>query len=58
MVYGDAVAILAGDGLLNSAFEVILKKKVRATNAIASGAGCKGMIAGQVSNIKSEDKIC
>lgn len=70
MVYGDAVAILAGDGLLNSAFEVIfkdmflsfdrediLKRKVRAANAIASGAGCKGMIAGQVSDIESEDKI-
>ena len=54
-VYGEALAILAGDGLLTSAFEAMNKdlmlylddanqmaKRIRAINAIAKGAGCTG----------------
>lgn len=69
-VYGDTIAILAGDGLLTTAFEVISKdmmlyfdspekmmKRVNAAYQIASGAGCQGMVAGQVSDIEAENAI-
>ena len=68
-VFGEAVAILAGDGLLSAAFEVIqkdylmffgdeeaLKRRVRAGAAIIAGCGCRGMVAGQVCDIESEGK--
>lgn len=70
-VFGEAMATLAGDGLLNSAFEAmlsdmmldfdredILKRKVRAAGVIAKAAGCRGMIAGQVADIEAEGKKC
>ncbi len=66
-VYGEAMAILAGDGLLTTAFEAIYKdmmlyfdepekmvKRIKAANEIAKGAGCRGMVAGQVSDIEGE----
>jgi len=66
-VYGEALAILAGDGLLNSAFEAITKdmmlyfdsaemmtRRIKASYEIAKGAGCQGMVAGQVSDIEGE----
>ena len=69
-VYGDAIAILAGDGLLNCAFEAIIKdmmlfydspekirKRVNAAYEIAKGAGVRGMVAGQVSDIEAENAI-
>ena len=67
-VYGEALAILAGDGLLNCAFEAVtkdmmlyfdspekIKQRIKACNEIAKGAGCRGMIAGQVSDIEAEN---
>lgn len=61
MVYGEALAILAGDGLLNLSFEVMLndllhnsnldndfKTKARAISEISKYAGVEGMIGGQV----------
>ena len=64
-VFGEAMAILAGDGLLTTAFEAISKdmmldfddaekltKKIKAAHEIAKGAGCKGMVAGQVCDIE------
>ncbi len=67
-VYGEALAILAGDGLLNCAFEAVtkdmmlyfdspekIKKRINAANEIAKGAGCRGMIAGQVSDMEAEN---
>lgn len=50
--YGEAKAILAGDGLLSYAFEILLdacrdQASVQAAKAIASAAGVKGMLAGQ-----------
>ena len=70
-VYGDGLATLAGDGLLTTAFEIMnkdmlmyfdclkeLKKRINASYAIASGAGVRGMVAGQVSDIESEHKQC
>lgn len=65
-VYGEALAILAGDGLLNLAFEVMLESilkskenqelKVRAAAVIAKASGVEGMIAGQVIDLESENK--
>ena len=64
-VYGDAMAILAGDGLLNYAFEIMLKssigkenpaKYLNAINEIAKSSGVYGIIRGQVVDIESEDK--
>ncbi len=70
-VFGEAMAILAGDGLLTSAFEAmnkdmllyfdnieLLKRRVRAIYEISKGAGCRGMIAGQVADIEAENKQC
>lgn len=70
-VYGEAAAILAGDGLLTSAFEAMnkdmllyfdnvekLKRRVRAVYEISKGAGCRGMIAGQIADIEAENKQC
>nr|WP_300004453.1 polyprenyl synthetase family protein [Tissierella sp.] len=61
IVYGEALAILAGDGLLNLAYETMLKstiksaksledyeKRVRIMQIIASASGIEGMIGGQV----------
>ena len=69
-VYGDAIAILAGDGLLNCAFEAIskdmmlfydspekIRKRVNAAYEIAKGAGVRGVVAGQVSDIEAENAI-
>ena len=70
-IYGDAIAILAGDGLLTTAFEAInkdmmlyfdepekIRKRINASYEIAKGAGCKGMVAGQVSDIEAEANDC
>lgn len=63
-VFGDAMAILAGDALLNEAFQLMLsctlsggvkfKEKLEAMNIIAESAGAKGMIRGQVIDLESE----
>ncbi len=70
-VYGDAIAILAGDGLLTSAFEAMnkdmllyldtpemLNRRVRASYELAKGSGCRGMVAGQVADIEGEGTHC
>ncbi len=63
MQFDEATAILAGDGLLNGAYEVMsgacskgLKGSVEAMCAIAQAAGSKGMIGGQMVDIISERK--
>ncbi|MBQ2679303.1 MAG: polyprenyl synthetase family protein [Firmicutes bacterium] len=61
-VYGEAMAILAGDGLLSWAFELMAKESVknplgvRAMAEIAEGAGINGMVRGQVSDVINENK--
>ncbi|CEN79888.1 polyprenyl synthetase family protein [Paraclostridium sordellii] len=64
-VYGEAMAILAGDALLNYAYEIMLKESIgkndpekylKAINEIAKSAGIYGMIGGQVVDIESEGK--
>ena len=62
-VFGEAVAILAGDGLLNLAYETMLsapiaaerpEQAVRAAGEIARRAGVCGMIAGQTADVTLE----
>ena len=59
--FGEARALLAGDGLLTRAFEVLAGapagaagagRKERAVQAIAEAAGVRGMIAGQWMDIE------
>lgn len=62
-VFGEAVAILAGDGLLTEAFALLstpsgkVRKSVLADAVaeVASGAGVFGMVAGQAQDIVSEN---
>jgi len=62
-VFGEGHAILAGDGLLSFAFEILLdecrKNKIpaQAAYAIAKGAGVYGMVAGQSLDLCNENNI-
>lgn len=65
IVFGEAMAILAGDALLNTAYETMLNAafkhsrpeiSLRAAYEISRGAGIYGMIGGQVVDVESEDK--
>ena len=59
-VFGEAIAILAGDALLTMAFETIArgapKKRVAATlvEELARAAGSSGMVGGQVMDLAGE----
>ena len=62
-VYGEDMAILAGDGLLNMAYETMLEapyaqkhpaEAMRAMREIACRAGVRGMVAGQTLDVKLE----
>lgn len=66
VVYGDAYAILAGDALLNLAYETVaeallktddeeeLKRGVRAFRVLSKKAGIYGMVGGQALDVYSE----
>jgi len=65
VVYGDALAILSGDGLLTEAFTVlarepaiegtaIAQRKLQAIALIARSAGAWGMVGGQVLDLQWE----
>jgi len=63
-VYGEAIAILAGDALLTYAFELAAGNAAQAglsaretselVRVIASGAGARGMVGGQVADLEAE----
>jgi geranylgeranyl diphosphate synthase type II len=64
-VFGDAVAILAGDALLTLAFKLVAENAALVTDprvvcdvvaAIADASGTYGMVGGQVVDIESEGK--
>ena len=58
-VYGEALAILAGDALLTDAFLVASRAEVqdlRAIRLLAECAGSLGMVGGQVLDIMSEKR--
>lgn len=64
-VYGECIGILAGDGMLNFAYEVmseaVVKSKnpqraAKAMNVIAKKAGIYGMVGGQTVDVINEGK--
>ncbi|HIU63861.1 MAG TPA: polyprenyl synthetase family protein [Candidatus Avacidaminococcus intestinavium] len=62
-VYGDALALLAGDGLLTLAFEVMLEQKnvapaalIETVKEVAMCSGSYGMVGGQALDIEAEGK--
>ncbi len=64
--FDEATAILAGDGLLTAAFEVMSRRELfpsvdaetllEVTNDISHGAGACGMVGGQQADIDAEGK--
>lgn len=61
-VFGEGMSILAGDGLLTLAFEMLsalnLKpdKKLNIINLVSKNVGFKGMVGGQSLDLKFEDE--
>ena len=67
-VFGEAIAILAGDGLLTEAFRLMTNQppeEMRSSdcrvildlvNEVAQAAGVLGMVGGQVADVESEGK--
>lgn len=61
-VFGEATAVLAGDALLNFAFETALnaattaEKKVKLIKIIAEASGYYGMIGGQIIDMEGEKR--
>ena len=62
-VYGDGMAVLAGDALLTLAFEVMLRQKgvdasvlAQVVREISTAAGPNGMVGGQAIDLESEGK--
>jgi geranylgeranyl diphosphate synthase, type II len=62
-VFGEAMAILAGDGLLTHSFGLIAEdplitsdQKVRLISLLALFAGPEGMVGGQVADIEGENR--
>lgn len=61
-VYGEAIAILAGDGLLTAAFNLLVESGgasdsslLEAVREISRAAGVRGMVGGQAQDIISEN---
>ncbi len=66
-VFGEAIAILAGDALLTRAFHLMVelpagwedarvRRRVAATAILAEACGTNGLIGGQVEDLESEGK--
>ena len=66
VVFGEGMAILAGDGLLTEAFRVMAEgalatprrgqAALRALHEVAAAAGASGMVGGQVLDLEAEKK--
>lgn len=63
IVFGEAIAILAGDALLNEAMNILFDYSlvhgecaIKASKIISNAAGADGMIGGQVVDIEAEGK--
>jgi len=60
IAFDEATAILAGDGLLTLAFEILSKEiddagvAIKLISQLAESAGPAGMVAGQLADLKSE----
>ncbi len=71
IVFGEATSVLAGNGLFQTAFEVMnkdlllyldepekLKMRIRAMSDIVKSSGCRGLVAGQMADMEAENKEC
>ena len=62
--FGEATAVLAGDGLLTAAFQFVSKApfsaetRIKAVSVLAECAGELGMVGGQVLDMQSETRQC
>ncbi|MCR5419452.1 MAG: polyprenyl synthetase family protein [Lachnospiraceae bacterium] len=69
VIYGEDMAILTGDALLNMAYEVVtasfklcnddpilINRAIRALQVLTYKAGIYGMVGGQVYDVEAEDK--
>ena len=66
MVFGEAIAILAGDALQSHAFALLAappppcrvspERRLRAVAELATAAGARGMVGGQVFDLESEGR--
>ena len=67
-VFGEAIAILAGDALLTRAFhllatvppgvdDALARRRLAATEVLAEGCGTAGLIGGQVMDLESEGRV-
>lgn len=68
VIYGEGMAVLAGDGLLNMAFETAVKafdlcsnkkdtdRVIRALRVLAEKSGLHGMLGGQACDVDAEQK--
>lgn len=62
--FGEAAAILAGDGLLTYAFQIMASDRLHADpsvrceliGALAQASGCWGMVGGQMMDMQAENK--
>lgn len=56
-VYGEAMALLAGDGLLTASFSILAQSAsphaIRAVQLLSEAAGPRGMVGGQVLDIQA-----
>lgn len=70
-VFGEGIAILAGDGLYCAAIEAMskdillyfekpeeMRKRIRALYELIKGSGCRGLLSGQVADLETEVKVC
>ena len=64
-VYGEAIAILAGDALLTYSFQLMsqisledisAEKVIQSIQLLAKAAGAEGMVGGQVADLEGENK--
>lgn len=61
-VYGEAIAILAGDALLTDSFHQIISgnysdaTKIKLITLLSNAAGSKGMVSGQMLDMESENR--
>lgn len=63
MVYGEGMAVLAGDGLLTNSFQLVCsdtnttpEQKILIIDALSFNAGPAGMVGGQAYDLRSEGK--
>lgn len=63
-VYGEDIAVLAGDALLTAAFSFLTKApfsaetRIKAVEVLSECAGELGMVGGQVLDMQSEERKC